>query len=58
MELRKRVWFLYLLVTSLKIALTMLVAYVQHQSSKNASNWSRTTVCFESFIQTSGCGVN
>ena len=47
-----------LLVTGLEIVLTMFVAYVQHQSGKKAPNWSRTAVCFERFIQASGCGVN
>ena len=45
---------MYLYVTGLEIALTMLVAYVQHQSAKNASNWNRTAECFRTFIQTSG----
>ena len=54
----KRLLLMYLLVTRLKIVFTMFVAYVQHQSAKNSSNWSSTAVCFGSFIQTSGCGVN
>ena len=58
MEFRKRLGLLYLLVTGLEIVLTMFVAYVQHQSAKTASDWSGTAVCFGSFIQTSGCGVN
>ena len=58
MEFRKRLWLLYLLVIGLEIVLTMLVAYVQHQSSKNASKWRRTAICFGSFLQTSVCGVN
>ena len=58
MEFRKRLWLLYVLVSGLEIVLTMFVANVQHQSAKNASNWSRTAVCFRSFIQTSSCGVN
>ena len=58
MEFRKRLWLLYLLVNGLKIVLTMFAAYVQHQSGKNASNWSRTAASFRSLIRTSGCGVN
>ena len=54
MEFRKRFWLLYLWVTGLEIALTMFVTYVQHQSAKNASNWSRTAECFRTFILTSG----
>ena len=58
MKFRKRLWLLYLLATGLETALSMFVAYVQHQSANNASYWSRTAVCFGCFIQTSGCGVN
>ena len=46
------------LVTGLESILTMFVAYVQHQSAKNSSNWSRTAACFGIFIQTSGREVN
>ena len=58
MEFRKCLWLRYLLVTDLETALTMFAAYVQHQYAKNLSNWNRTAVCFKSFSQTSGCGVN
>ena len=58
MELRKRLCLLYLLGTVLEIVLTMFGAYVQHQTAKNALNWNRTAVCFVSFLQTSGRGVN
>ena len=58
MEFRKRLWLLYLLVTDLEIALTMFMAYFQHQSAKHASNGRKTAVCFESFLQTTGSGVN
>ena len=34
MEFRKRLWLLYLLVTGLEIALTLFVAYFQHQSAR------------------------
>ena len=42
---------IYLLVTGLEIALTMFVAYVQHQAAKNASNWRKTAESFGSFYK-------
>ena len=38
MEFRKRLWLLYLLVTSLKIALTMFVARVNTNRQKISQN--------------------
>ena len=34
------------MVTGVEIALTMFGACIEQQFAKNASNWSRITVCF------------